>query len=304
MEGIGLGDELIAHGALLLIGDQIAILLGHLLFELQKLRIHPVGRCFTRGLIMKGNFVQLAAHKTAFDLARFQPGDDAVAGFNLEHAQHGLLGRQGNSYVKGVSMRPLNQFFRRVAPLQAHRRAQRGLRQRNLTAGDGCKDQGTKASSHGNATFMKSHPFRKSRSRRGSALIEATLALAILVMLGLILLKLAMNILLPRQWTLQQGMADAYLTIERAEAQRIPFNELLAGNRWPDFNNGGVQAVDVQIGLMPGGKPVAGRVTRTRELANEPDNPAGLETWKVHSVLTYQIGSRTYTKSRTVVRTQ
>jgi hypothetical protein len=33
-------------------------------------------------------------------------------------------------------------------------------------------------------------------------------------------------------------------------------------------------------------------------------NPAGMKVWQVQSILTYQIGGRTYAKSRTVIRSQ
>ena len=54
------------------------------------------------------------------------------------------------------------------------------------------------------------------------------LALSILTVLGIILLKLSLNILAPRQWILQQAVTDAYMTYERAYAERIPFENLLA----------------------------------------------------------------------------
>ena len=67
-------------------------------------------------------------------------------------------------------------------------------------------------------------------------LVEAMLALSILTVLGLVLLKLSLNILHPRQWVLQQTLTDAYLTYERAYAERIPFESLLASNSpWPAF---------------------------------------------------------------------
>ena len=33
-------------------------------------------------------------------------------------------------------------------------------------------------------------------------------------------------------------------------------------------------------------------------------NPAAMKVWKAQSVLTYQIGNRSYAKSRTVLRSQ
>ncbi|MCU0749051.1 MAG: hypothetical protein MUF13_05830 [Akkermansiaceae bacterium] len=150
--------------------------------------------------------------------------------------------------------------------------------------------------------------------RRGMVLVESMLALSILTVLGLVLLKLSLNILSPRQWMLQQTLTDAYLTYERAYAERIPFDSLLANNSpWPVFPNTSV--ISVEIGRLPGGTPVLGTVTRTRmaDPLNYPidggsgtvaTNPAAMKTWEVQSIMTYTVGRRTYSKSRTVIRSQ
>jgi hypothetical protein len=167
---------------------------------------------------------------------------------------------------------------------------------------------------HG-GTFAAFSRRRKARSpRRGMVLIEAMLALSILTVLGLVLLKLSLNILHPRQWTLQQTLTDAYMTYERSYAERIPFDDLLAANSpWPAFPN--KSTVGAEIGRLPGSIPVVGTVVRTRipDSSNYPidggtgslaTNPAAMKVWKVQSVVTYQIGNRNYVKSRTVLRTQ
>ncbi len=145
-------------------------------------------------------------------------------------------------------------------------------------------------------------------------LVEATIALSVLTILGLLLLKLSLNVLYPRQWTLQQTLSDAYLTYEIAYAQRIPF-ETLTGNAspWPVFPT--TTSTTVEIGKVPGGKSVNATVTRTRiaDADNYPidggtgtvtSNPAAMKIWKVQSILSYQIGGRNYVKSRTVIRAQ
>ena len=48
----------------------------------------------------------------------------------------------------------------------------------------------------------------------------------ILSVVGIMLLKGTTNILAPRQWTMVQNVSDAYLTFEKAFAQRIPFEDL------------------------------------------------------------------------------
>jgi hypothetical protein len=151
-------------------------------------------------------------------------------------------------------------------------------------------------------------------ARCGMFLVEATLALSILTVLGLLLLKLSLNILQPRQWVLQQSITDAYMTYERAYAERIPFDELLGpGSPWPAYP--GTSASVVEIGRLPGNRIISGTVTRTRipDTGNLPTdggggsvatNPAAMRVWKAQSVITYRIGNRDYAKSRTVLRTQ
>lgn len=145
-------------------------------------------------------------------------------------------------------------------------------------------------------------------------LVESMMALSILTLIGLVLLKISLNILHPRQWVLQQSLTDAYLTYERAYAERIPFEDLVAsGSPWPAYPS--TSSVTMEIGRLPGGAPVTATVMRTRiaDPANYPidggsgtvaTNPAAMKTWKVQSVISYQVGGRPYAKSRTVLRTQ
>jgi hypothetical protein len=160
-----------------------------------------------------------------------------------------------------------------------------------------------------------SRPLRKTESlRRGFVLVEAVVTLSMLTVLGMILFKLSLNILNPRQWVLQQTVTDAYMTYERALAEREPFENLQsAQSRWPLFPN--TIATRVEVGRLPGGVPITGTVTRTRiadpgnlesdgGTGTEASNPAAMKVWKAQSVLTYSIGRSTYAKSRTVLRTQ
>lgn len=144
-------------------------------------------------------------------------------------------------------------------------------------------------------------------------LMETMITLSILTVLGLALLKLSLNILAPRQWIVQQTVSDAYLTYERAFAERIPFENLVAADSpWPVAPATAVTAVEV--GRLPRGVPIMGTVTRIRYpdpnnigdggAGNEATNPSAMEIWKAQSVLTYRIGARTYAKSRTVLRSQ
>lgn len=140
------------------------------------------------------------------------------------------------------------------------------------------------------------------------------MAMSILTALGLILLKLSLNALAPRQWTLQQAITDAHMSFEGAWAQRIPFENLVAGNSpWPQYPN--KSETQVEMGKLPGGRPINGTVVRTRmpDSNNLPafggsgtatTNPSGMVVWRVMSIARYQVGARTYVKSRTVIRFQ
>jgi len=158
-------------------------------------------------------------------------------------------------------------------------------------------------------------PRSKPRSvQRAFALVEITLALSMLTIIGLFMLKISLDILAPRQWAMQQALSDAHMTYERAYAERLPFDSLLANDSpWPTFPN--TATSEVEIGQLPGGTPVTGTIHRTRlpDTENHPidggngdetNNPAAMKVWKVQSVLTYQIGGRSYAKSRTVIRSQ
>jgi hypothetical protein len=128
------------------------------------------------------------------------------------------------------------------------------------------------------------------------------------------MLKLSLNILHPRQYILQQTVTDAYLSYERSYAERIPFEDLLADNSpWPAYPT--TSSTVLEIGRLPGGKVINATVVRTRiaDLGNYPldggegtpvTNPAGMKVWRAQSVITYQVGERTYAKSRTVLRSQ
>ncbi|MEO5915412.1 MAG: hypothetical protein ABIS50_14355 [Luteolibacter sp.] len=158
-------------------------------------------------------------------------------------------------------------------------------------------------------------PIRKARSlRRGFLLVEATMSLALLTVVGLCMLKLSLDVLHPRQYILQQTVTDAYLTYERAYAERIPFENLLAADSpWPVYPT--MTSTVIELGRLPGGKVINGTVVRTRiaDTGNYPldggtgnvtTNPAGMKVWRAQSVVTYKVGNRTYAKSRTVLRSQ
>jgi hypothetical protein len=151
------------------------------------------------------------------------------------------------------------------------------------------------------------------RAKRGFMLVEAMVSLSLLTALGLTMLKLSLDILAPRQWVIQQTITDAYMTRERALMERIPFSEILVtppttdatAPYWP---NAAVDVVGVEIGRLPGGRQITGDVKRSSvadpDNNNFVNNPAKLQAFTLTSNLSYTIGTRIYTKSRSVYRTQ
>jgi hypothetical protein len=167
--------------------------------------------------------------------------------------------------------------------------------------------------------FSKSPRLGKKRSPRAFVLLEVALALSLLTILAVVLLKLSLNVLYPRQWALSQAVSDAYMTYERSYAQRVPFEILTAAaesanpSPWPIYPQ--TSSSTVEIGRLPGNVPITGTIIRWRTadpLNYEADggtgttltNPSGMKTWNLQSVLSYRVGDREYLKSRTVVRTQ
>jgi hypothetical protein len=150
------------------------------------------------------------------------------------------------------------------------------------------------------------------RHERGSALIEIAMSYGTLVIVALLTLKASVNATSNQAWTIKQAMSDAFVTRESAMASRVPFEVLTGGSsQWPLFPS--VASSTVTIGRLPGGQLVTGTVHRTRipDPNNLPSaggtgttvsNPASTEAWEVQSILSYNVGTRTYIKSRTVLR--
>lgn len=155
---------------------------------------------------------------------------------------------------------------------------------------------------------------RRGQRFRGSVLLEATYAMTFLTGLSLVLLKLSINVTAPRQWTLQQTVSDAYLTYEKALAQRLPFADMLgADSPWPEYPQ--KSESQVELGKLPGGKAIYGTVIRTRipdsnnfavdgGMGTISTNPSGMRVYNFQSLISYSVGERKYVKSRTVVRSQ
>jgi len=305
MKGFGPGYELVFDGSLLLVGGELPLLRRDLVAGV----LEADGHELSRGLrieVMDGDLEQLSGQKAALDRARLGFGHEALFRLDAEDPQCGLISGQRKVNIQGMSGRPINQLLRRVSPAQAEGGIYDGLApggaaQSETDDGNGPDGPGN-GSSHSGMIHGK-RPVSKTRCRRGFVLVEATLALSILTVLGLLMLKMSLNILTPRQWSLSQTVSDAHLTFERAYAQRVPFETLTGPNSpWPLHPT--TSTTLVEIGRLPGNVPIMGTVARTRTDATPTTNPASMSIWRVQSVLTYQIGGRNYVKSRTVVRAQ
>jgi hypothetical protein len=216
-----------------------------------------------------------------------------------------------------MSGSPINQLFRSIAPAQAEGWFQHGLSLCGAGGKPGAEEAGYQTpdeESHGRTFPLFRRTRKPAGCRGGSVLVETTIAMTLLTVLGLTLLKLSLNVTAPRQWTLQQSITDAYVTFEKASAQRLPFEDITSDQSlWPVHPN--IAVTTVEFGKLPGGRPITGTVSRTRfaDANNLPfnggsgtaaSNPAGMEVWKLQSIIRYSVGGRNYLKSRTVVRSQ
>ena len=162
--------------------------------------------------------------------------------------------------------------------------------------------------------YVPQDKVRSRKSLSGSILVETAVAIVLLTSIGLVLFKGTLNVIAPRQWALSQNMTDAYLTYEKAYAERVEFGELTSpSSDWPVYP--AKSQFSVTLGTLPGGRSLNGTMIRTRiaDSNNLPtaggggdtsSNPAEMQTWKLQSHVTYTISGREYVKSRTVVRTQ
>jgi hypothetical protein len=159
---------------------------------------------------------------------------------------------------------------------------------------------------------MNTKPTQPKTRNRGSIILEVAMAYGVLMILAIYFLKSAISITSGQRWTVIQSMTDAFMTQESAIGARMPLEDIKAvGSTYPTFP--AVSQTTVTIGNLPGGLPLTGTLRRTKRpdgnnlpaaggTGTAVSNPAGMEAWKLQSFLTYNVGSRTYVKSRTTVR--
>ena len=294
--------------------------LGENSFQLCKLTTNK--RSVSPGVcVVKADLEQSPVHEPGLQPTGIVSGKGSLGGRHLQDFQLGVLSGKPDGLVEFFPYSPVDKSSRRIPPVQSKGRLQRfcSPEHRNTVNNQKPADQ---KSSHPVVDLIPytlqlktaSSPNSHRLSRRGSVLIEAIVALTLLLVVSLVVLKGTMNILAPRQWTMVQNVSDAYLSYEKAYAQRIPFETLTdASSPWPAYPAKSEKTVT--LGTLPGGRTLSGNVIRTRvpDENNFPahggsatlsTNPAEMQTWILQSHVTYKISGREYVKSRTIVRTQ
>ncbi len=148
-------------------------------------------------------------------------------------------------------------------------------------------------------------PSRQRLRPHGSLLIEVSAALALTCALALIIMRASLLAISGNQWTIMQTLTDAYLSRESALSNRLPFADLTATQfAWPDIAVDPVPELTVTLGRIAGGQEMQGtlRRFRTAEVASNTETP--LTVWRLHSLLSYRVGSQEYLKSRSTLRLQ
>ena len=270
--------------------------------------------------VVKRNLEKPSVNESGFERSSCMTRQGPLRRGDQQNLQAGIRSRCFDRLIEISSRGPANETIGRVPPFQAKRRQQRlsGLQEADPVNKDTTDKKPTHSQNQitSNPSQFKSISscYSSVRSRHGSVLIEAIIALTLLLVVSLVILKGTMNILAPRQWTMVQNVSDAYLSYEKAFAQRISFESLTdAASPWPVYpaKSEGL----VTLGTLPGGRTLTGNVIRTRipddnnlpafgGTATAATNPAEMQTWILQSHVTYRISGREYVKSRTIVRTQ
>lgn len=132
------------------------------------------------------------------------------------------------------------------------------------------------------------------------------------MVVAMLMFKASRSVTATQQWTVVQSVTDAFMTQETALGNRMPFDDVTAAaSPWPVYPT--MSTTTVTVGRLPGGIPITATLNRTRQpdtnnlitaggTGTTTTNPAGLEAWKLQSYLIYEIGSRSYVKSRTTLR--
>lgn len=139
-------------------------------------------------------------------------------------------------------------------------------------------------------------------------LIEVSAALGLAAVIALVMMKGSLLAISGNQWTIMEALTDATLTHETAYANRIPLADLLGPESpWPDSQSDTppTSLQTITLGKLAGGRTVTGQLIRFRlPESPETEDETGLSVWRLHSVLSYNVGDHAYVKSRTTLRSR
>lgn len=139
----------------------------------------------------------------------------------------------------------------------------------------------------------------------GSLLVEVTAALSLTAALALIVMRASLLAISSNQWTIMQTLTDACLSREVALSNRVPFADLTSPqSAWPDLATDPVPEQIVILGRVAGGRDVQGTLKRFRTTEVVANSETPVTVWRLHSVLSYNVGSLEYVKSRSTLRLQ
>ncbi len=275
-----------------------------------KARAHQIGGCL--GILeMDGGFVEASAEIAHFESRAFSIGQAAVFSPHSDDPQGLFRGRKGKFNIESVLCCPRQDRLGTISPRNAERQPELPWLG-GLPEGECGEGQPQQRTAHHPPHLNR--PLARGKHRfaaRGFALTETAIAFALLAVIGLVMLKISLNILAPRQWAMQQTLTDAYLTYERSYSERLPFRQIVDSNSpWPVFP--ATASSEVEIGSLPGGTRLTGTLVRTRmqllgefsDSSSSVENPSNMKVYNLQSVLTYSIGEREYVKSRSVIRSQ
>lgn len=168
---------------------------------------------------------------------------------------------------------------------------------------------------------MKTLRNRTFNLKRGALLLEASIGIMLLGIVGTMVLRTTLSAMRAQNWTVMQTYTDAYMTFEVALANRIPVNDFLdpasiyplsadtanfvfAPAAAPVDPTTGLAPNQVVLGSKVGGENIIGTIRRTRFDLSDPNFAfTGQQSWALQSVLQYRVNGRTYVKSRQVIRT-
>lgn len=142
---------------------------------------------------------------------------------------------------------------------------------------------------------------KQAKLRNGSLLIETTVALSLLIALGLILLQYVINITQISNWISTQTLTEAALSYEVAYMEKIPLKDALASDS--PFPRAPFHArSSTTIGTLRAGVPKQGEIRRMRLPIFAGNSNFQLERWRFFTSLEYEVNGTKYFKTRSVIR--